>query len=259
VAPIKGHASEVASVAASADRSRVVSGGFDGTVRVWNADSGAAVGEPLRGHEEWVTSVASTADGTRVVSLGTEGAVRVWDAVAGTAAMEPLAFDGSRACSVAVSADGSHVYSGHEDGRVRVWVGTSGATMGELLVAQDGYVDARTVSADGAFFVSYSAEEAVARVWGLVSRESVRTIPVMVLPRYAKSAELLASTGLSPPPVGARLSNDRDAIVLMSLDGGNTTRLGTLEIPVESSWVFDESHRVLWGGLDSAADADRAR
>jgi WD40 repeat protein len=36
----------------------VVSGGNDGTVRVWDLALGEAVGEPQRGHEGWVRSVA---------------------------------------------------------------------------------------------------------------------------------------------------------------------------------------------------------
>ena len=36
----------------------VVSGGDDGSVRVWDLASGAPRGEPLRGHERWVNSIA---------------------------------------------------------------------------------------------------------------------------------------------------------------------------------------------------------
>jgi WD40 repeat protein len=252
VAPIKGHESQVASLAASADWSRVVSGGYDGTVRVWNADSGAAVGEPLRGHEDWVISVATTADGTRVVSLGLQGTVWAWDIVSGTAAAKSMDVDRRRVRSVAVSVDGSHIYSGHEDGRVRVWDWTSGAAVGEPLEAHNGCVDALSVSADGSFFVSHSANDAVARVWDSASHESVRTILVMGLPRHANSAELLAAAGLSPPPVGARLSTERDAILLTSLDGGSATCLGTLHAGVNRNWLFDESRRVLWVGSESS-------
>jgi WD40 repeat protein len=49
--PFKEHESRVLSVVAIAEGSRVVSGGRDGTVRVLDAASSAAVGERLRGHE----------------------------------------------------------------------------------------------------------------------------------------------------------------------------------------------------------------
>jgi WD40 repeat protein len=49
-------------------------------VQVWDAETGAAVGEPLRGHDGWLLSVAVTADGTRIVSGCEDATGRVWDA-----------------------------------------------------------------------------------------------------------------------------------------------------------------------------------
>jgi WD40 repeat protein len=69
----------VQSVAVTAGGTQIVSGGLEGTVRVWNAETGAAVGEPLRGHDGWVWSVAVTADGTRIVSGCLGGTAREWD------------------------------------------------------------------------------------------------------------------------------------------------------------------------------------
>jgi WD40 repeat protein len=48
--PLRGHDGRVLSVALSTDGSRIASGGEDGTVRVWDAASGAAVSDPIRGH-----------------------------------------------------------------------------------------------------------------------------------------------------------------------------------------------------------------
>ena len=50
----------------------IVSGGGDGTVRVWRLADGAPVGEPLRGHDGRVDAVAAGAlpDGTPVIVSG---------------------------------------------------------------------------------------------------------------------------------------------------------------------------------------------
>jgi WD40 repeat protein len=45
-----GHKKPIWSVAYSPDGRYVVSGSGDNTLRIWDAESGAAVGEPLRGH-----------------------------------------------------------------------------------------------------------------------------------------------------------------------------------------------------------------
>ena len=71
----------------------IVSGGGDGTVRVWRLADGTPVGEPLTGHAGGVNAVAVGAlpDGTPViVSGGDDGTVRVWRLADGTPVGEPL-------------------------------------------------------------------------------------------------------------------------------------------------------------------------
>jgi WD40 repeat protein len=38
------------------------------TIRIWDAETGAAVGQPLVGHNGSVTSVACSPDGRRIIS-----------------------------------------------------------------------------------------------------------------------------------------------------------------------------------------------
>ena len=92
----------------------IVSGGDDGTVRVWRLADGAPVGEPLTGHDGAVTAVAVGAlpDGTPViVSGGDDGTVRVWRLADGTPVGEPLTGHAGGVNAVAVGAlpDGTPV------------------------------------------------------------------------------------------------------------------------------------------------------
>jgi V8-like Glu-specific endopeptidase len=140
--------SEVTAVAAGALPDGIpviISGGDDGTVRVWRMAGGApprrwsprrprrrrtSVGEPLAGHSGAVRAVAAGAlpDGTPVIISGgggyRDGTVRVWRMADGTAVGEPLAGHGWAVTAVAAGAlpDGTPVIiSGGDDGTVRVW------------------------------------------------------------------------------------------------------------------------------------------
>jgi WD40 repeat protein len=70
----------------------IVSGGYDGTVRVWRLADGTPVGEPLTGHTGWVTAVTVGAlrDGTPVIVSGGDNTVRVWRLADGTSLGQPL-------------------------------------------------------------------------------------------------------------------------------------------------------------------------
>jgi uridine kinase len=75
--PFRGHEGEVWSVAISRDGQTIVSGGKDGTVRLWNRQ-GQPLAEPFRGHKGVVWSVAISRDGQTIVSGGKDGTVRLW-------------------------------------------------------------------------------------------------------------------------------------------------------------------------------------
>ena len=62
-----GHQGQVQSVAFSRDGARLVSGGIDGTVRLWDVTSGSQL-VTLQQHEGQATSVDFSVDGLHVLS-----------------------------------------------------------------------------------------------------------------------------------------------------------------------------------------------
>ena len=73
-----GHTGPVRSVALSAGGKRVLTGGEDKTVRLWDTRTGAEV-RRFTGHTGPVNGVAFSPDGRQAVSGGEDKAVRLWD------------------------------------------------------------------------------------------------------------------------------------------------------------------------------------
>jgi WD40 repeat protein len=97
---------------------RVVSGGHDRCVRMWDPAGPGGRSAELGRHDGMVTAVAVTQDG-QVVSGGTEGRVRMWNPAVPQAGSAISGRRDHRVTAIAVARYG--VVSGGRDGRVLMW------------------------------------------------------------------------------------------------------------------------------------------
>src|SRR5205814_2864515 len=79
---LTGHTDRVTSAAFDPTGSRIVTGSEDGTAKVWDPATGAAV-LTFKGHAGGVTAVAFSRDGSRLVTGSRDRTARVWDGEAG--------------------------------------------------------------------------------------------------------------------------------------------------------------------------------
>jgi WD40 repeat protein/DNA-binding SARP family transcriptional activator len=158
---LQGHVSGAADVGFTPDGSRIVTAGFDGTVKVWDAETWEEVAT-FREHQGPVIDLQISADGTLVASGG-EVDVKVWDI--DTFEVEAEAFGHSgRVDAIDISRDGSLLLTSSTfDGTTRLWdlspsgshelIGLPGSTgPGALVYSPDG---SELAAAQGSEFIKF--------------------------------------------------------------------------------------------------------
>lgn len=115
VRQLKGHRLVVHAIALSPDGSRLLSGGFDRTMRLWDLNTGDELA--VLSHPGTVSGVAFTADGRRGLSAG-GGTVLLWDL---ENKREVRSFDKHPVTALFALPDGKHALTATSDGTLRTW------------------------------------------------------------------------------------------------------------------------------------------
>ncbi|TFK59472.1 WD40 repeat-like protein, partial [Pluteus cervinus] len=131
----RGHTRYVRSVTFSSDDKYVASGSDDGTVRIWDVETGQQRGTEFKVHTGSVTSVAFSSDDKYVVAGSDDCTVRIWDVKTGQQRGTEFKGHTGWVRSVAFSSDDKYVVSGSNDKTVRIWDVETGQQSWDTLQA----------------------------------------------------------------------------------------------------------------------------
>ena len=150
-------------LAADDDGKLLVSGGSDGTVRIWWTENGSWSSERLAQHEGHINAVALSSDSRWVAAAGTDGVVRLWP---GRREGAPIVLDGHsrRVRQLTFSPDNRKLASTGEDGTVRLWDIQTRRETGRFVGHGDYGVWSVAFSPDGRYVASAADDETI-QVW----------------------------------------------------------------------------------------------
>jgi WD40 repeat protein len=153
----------------SANGRRVVSGYPDGTLTVWDVESGRELQTFPRGHILQITAVALSADGRCLMSGSLDGTLMVWDVESGRELRTLQCHASIRALSL--SADGRRAVSLSE-GALKAWDIEGGREL-STVNRHASKVTAMSLSADGRRAASFGSSDLILRIWDV---ENVREL-----------------------------------------------------------------------------------
>jgi len=169
---LSGHIRAVNGCAVSPDGKWIVSASHDGTLKVWDAATGAER-LSLSGHGEAVLGCAVSPDGQWIVSASWDHTLKIWNAATG-AERRTLSGHTSAVTGCAVSPDGRWIVSASWDHTLKIWDAATGAER-RTLSGHTGYVRGCAVSPDGRFIVS-AADDHTLKIWDAATGAERRTL-----------------------------------------------------------------------------------
>lgn len=154
------------------DGRRLVTGGDDHIIRVWNVDTGQQLFS-LSGHASAIKGLAVKSDGSMLVSASDDQTIKLWNLGNGQE-LRTLKGHTSYLNAVVISPDGQLLASASADQTVRIWDLDTGQEL-RIFTGHTSYVNAIVFSPDGQLLASASADRTI-MLWNAKTGELLHTL-----------------------------------------------------------------------------------
>jgi len=174
---IRGHTDVVYDVAHLPDGPHIITCSIDGSLRLWERESGAQIGNDWRDDEdeEGVFTIALSPNGETVASGSIHGMVKLWN-IETRKVIARWTGHTDGVWSVCWSGDGGRVVSGSYDRTARMWDVESGETvLGPITTGQE-QIDAMAFSPDTTNFAAGGYYRSAITIWDTRTGELLSTL-----------------------------------------------------------------------------------
>jgi WD40 repeat protein len=165
---IAAHSDWVRCLSFTPDGTKLVSGSFDKTIKLWQLATGTAL-QTLKDHQKGVFALAVSADGKLLASGSWDELIKLWNLETGTL-LENLTQHQASVRSLAISPDSKTLISGSFDRTIVLWNLPDGQVATTITDTEP--IAAIALSTDGQFLAS-TGDNGTVKIWSLASGQTI--------------------------------------------------------------------------------------
>ncbi|XP_041640015.1 cilia- and flagella-associated protein 52 [Cheilinus undulatus] len=163
------HRMGVTAIAGTRDCKRIISGGGEGQVRVWELQPhGHKLLETMKEHKATVTCIKIKSNDKECVSAGSDGACIIWDIVRFTSLQ--MVIGNTMFHTVCYHPDEYQIITSGSDRKIGYWEVYDGSAIRELEGSQSGAINGMHITQDGKHFVT-GGDDKIVKVWDFMEGE----------------------------------------------------------------------------------------